>query len=380
QAAAAARTNAEREATVLQAQLDTELPGAKLEAWDWAWLAERTRQQRYDLDEATLSTYLDFETVLTDGVFAAATRLYGLSFRTLEAVTGYTDDCRTFEVCEADGLGIGLLLVDPYARASKQGGAWMTSLTDQGHLAATRPVVTINCNQPRPGPGKPTLMTWDDVTTLFHEFGHALHGLLADSRYPSLSGTNTPRDFVEFPSQVNEMWSWEPSVIARFARQVTTGEAIPDQLLATLLAARHFGEGYEAFEAFSAMLLDQAWHQTPIDDLPSSVEDIEAFEAAALSAAGVDFPLIPPRYRSCYFSHIWGGYAASYYGYLWAEVMDADAVAWFEANGGLTRENGDFFRREILARGGSCDVMEAYRRFRGTDPDPRYLFIRHGLV
>jgi len=380
-AATAAVANARKEAAVLQAQLDQLVPGATLEPWDWQWLAEKTRKAQFDLDEAALAPYLEFETVRENGIFGAANRLYGLTFEPVAGVAGYTDECQTFKVCDGDGTPLGMIQFDPYSRPSKQGGAWMTSLTEQGQLTGDRPVVTNNCNQARPAPGKPSLMTWDQVTTLFHEFGHDLHGLLADTRYPSLSGTNTPRDFVEFPSQVNEMWSWEPSVIDSFARHIDTGEPMPNELKATLLAARHFGEGFDALESFAAMLLDQVWHQTPVDELPASPDEVDAFEQAALAKFGVDFPLIPPRYRSCYFSHIWGpGYAAGYYGYLWAEVMDADTVAWFGENGGLTAENGATFRREVLSRGGSEDVMAAYRRFRGADPDPVHVFRRRGLV
>jgi len=316
--------------------------------------------------------------VLEQGVFAAAERLYGLSFRP-RALAGYTPDCRAYDVLDADGSQLGLILFDPYSRPSKQGGAWMTSLTNQGELTGDRPVVTNNCNQTKPSPGQPSRLSWDQVTTLFHEFGHDLHGLVADTRYPSLSGTNTPRDFVEFPSQVNEMWAWDPSVIAGFARD--GDEPMPDTLRDRLLATRSFGQGFDALETFAAMLLDQAWHQAPEDELPAAPEDIDAFEQAALARFGVDNALVPPRYRSCYFSHIWGvGYAANYYGYLWAEVMDADTVAWFDENGGLTRSNGERFRRELLSRGGSENVMAAYRRFRGADPDPIHVFRRRGLV
>ena len=380
-AATAARANAEREAQVMQDKLTELLPGATLMPWDWEWVAERTRQAQYDLDESALKPYLEFETVVQDGIFAAANRLYGLTFVPVDGVAGYTNQCRTYQVNDGDDSPMGLIQFDPYSRASKQGGAWMTELTPQSHLDDERPVVTNNCNQECPNPGEPSLMTWDQVTTLFHEFGHDLHGLLADTKYASLSGTSTPRDFVEFPSQVNEMWAWEPSIIASFARHAETGEPVPDELVSKLLAARHFGEGFDSFETFAAMLLDQAWHQAASDDLPATVDDVDTFEQAALARFGVDFPLIPPRYRSCYFSHIWGpGYAAGYYGYLWAEVMDADTVAWFGENGGLTRANGDRFRREVLSRGGSEDVMAAYRRFRGADPDPVHVFVRRGLV
>ena len=379
-AATAAAANATREASTMQTRLDKLLPGATLEPWDWAWLAEKTRQTQYNLDEAALSQYLEFETVLQDGAFAAAGALYGLSFTKVEDVAGYTNQTRTYQVSR-DGAPCGLIQFDPYARASKQGGAWMTCLTPQSGLMGDKPVVTNNCNQTAPVGGEPSLMTWDQVTTLFHEFGHDLHGLLSNVRYPSQSGTETPGDFVEFPSQVNEMWAWEPSVIAGFARHVETGAPMPDDMVAALLATRHFGEGFDSLETFAAMLLDQAWYQASTDELPATPDDIDAFEQAALERFGVANYWIPPRYRSCYFSHIWGnGYAANYYGYLWAEVMDADTVAWFAENGGLKRENGERFRREVLSRGGSGDVMAAYRRFRGADPDPVHLFRRRGLV
>ena len=377
--AEAAMANARREAAGLQDQLSRLLPGATLEAWDWAWLAERDRTAKA-FDEAELMAYLEFETVLEQGVFAAATRLYGLGFRLRTDLAGYTDECRTYEVRDADGELIGLLQLDPYSRPSKQGGAWMTSLVEQGHFTSDRPVATNNCNQTRPAPGQPSLMTWDEVITLFHEFGHDLHALLASSRYPSLSGTNTPRDFVEFPSQVNQMWAWDQSVVAGFARHAVTGQPLPDGLRDAVLASQSAGMGFDSLEIIAAMLLDQAWHQAGLADLPVSVDQIDAFEQAALGMYGVDYALIPPRYRTCYFSHIWGDYAAGYYGYLWAEVLDADTVAWFAENGGLTRRNGDTFRRLVLSVGGSCDVMEAYRAFRGGDPDPIHLFRRRGLV
>ena len=380
-AATAVQAATQREAQALQTQLDQDLPGARLEPWDWAWLANRQRQARFAQDEAALTPYLEYQTVLEQGVFAAAHRLYGLGFQLRTDIAGYTADCLTYEVHDADGSPLGLILLDPYARAGKQGGAWMTSLTEQSHLTGQRPVVTNTYNLGRPAAGQPTLMEWDQVITLFHEFGHALHGLLADTRYPSLAGTNTPRDYVEFPSQVNEMWAWEPTVLAGYARHHQTGEVLSDQALATLVAARGFGQGFDTQELLAAMVLDQAWHQASDEDLPTDINGFDQFERAALAAHGLDNPSIPPRYRSCYFAHSWdSGYAAGYYSYLWAEVLDADTVAWFNQHGGLTRQNGQTFRQEVLALGGSQDVMAAYRRFRGAQPDPRHLFERHGLV
>ena len=380
-AAAAVKAATQREAAALQTLLDQLVPGATLQPWDWAWLANQERQARFALDEAALTPYLAFETVLERGVFAAAHCLYGLIIEPRPGIAGYTEDCRTYEVCDADTSPLGLILLDPYARAVKQGGAWMTSLTEQSHLTGQRPVVTNNCNLPKPAERQPTLMRWDDVITLFHEFGHALHALLADTRYPSLTGTNTPMDYVELPSQVNERCAWEPRAIGKYARHYETGAPLPDQAVTTLAAARHHGQGFDTQELVAAMVLDQAWHQAALEELPIDSSGFDQFEQAALAKFGLDNPLIPPRYRSCYFAHIWGyNYAAGYYGYLWAEVLDADTVAWFNEHGGLNRQNGETFRRQVLALGGSQDVMAAYRHFRGADPDPRHLFERRGLV
>lgn len=373
--------NATREAGVLQERLTAIDPEATLEPWDWQFLEERERASRFSLDENELRPYLEFERVLTRGVFAAATSLYGITFHPRPDVVGYTDECRTYEVKDEDGTPLALVVIDPYSRPTKQGGAWMNSLVDQSHLRDELAIVTCNCNQNRPSPGNPSLMSWDNVITLFHEFGHDLHGLLSDVRYPSVSGTSTPRDFVEFPSQVNEMWAWDPSLIEQYAVHHLTGEPMPRAWIDTLLAARHFGEGYAAVESFSAMILDQVWHQTPLADLPTSPDEVEAFEAQALASRGVAFELVPPRYRTGYFSHVWGGgYSAGYYSYLWAEVMDADTVAWFGERGGLNRDSGEIFRRRLLARGGSVDVMASYRDFRGADPDITHLLERRGLV
>ncbi len=377
----AAVANARREALALQTQLDATEPGATLEPWDWQYLAELERVRRFALDDNLLRPYLAFEKVLVDGVFAAATDLYGITFTRRDDLVGYTSECVSYEVHDADGTPMALVVIDPYARPTKQGGAWMTNLVDQNHLLGELPVVTNNCNLTKPASGKPALMSWDNVITLFHEFGHDLHGLLSDVRYVSRSGTETPRDFVEFPSQVNEMWAWDPELIARYAVHHETGEPIPAEWIQTKLDARHFDEGYAATETFAAMLLDQAWHQTPLGELPTDPEQVESFELAALAAAGMDYPLVPPRYRTAYFSHIWGGgYSAAYYSYLWSEVMDADTVAWFTERGGRTRENGEVFRRELLAKGGSVDVMESYRTFRGANPDVRHVLERRGLA
>ena len=379
-AAAAAGRAVRREADALRARFAALVPGETLQAWDWQWTAAQRPADAPGVDEETLSAYLPFEQVLEQGVLAAAGILYGLTFTRRDTLGGYTADCRAYEVHEADGTLLGGVIFDPYARPTKGGGAWMTLLVPQSRLFGDLPVVTNNGNLTRPEPNRPCLMTWKQVTTLFHEFGHDLHGLLSDVRYPSVSGTRTPTDFVEFPSQVNEIWAWEPALIARFARHYETGEPLPDHLIDALVESRQAGEGYIVFEKYAAMLLDQAWHQTPPDELPSSPDEVDAFEQAALERAGVWFPLVPPRYRSCYFMHIWGhGYAAAYYAYLWSEVLDADTDAWFAGHGGLDRDAGEAFRRGVLAVGGSRDVMAAYRDFRGSDPDPAHLMRREGL-
>lgn len=374
-----------REAADLQARLEKLEPGATLEPWDWQYLAtQQAAETAFDTDQ--LKPYLEFERVLQEGVFAAATALYGITFVERPELVGYTDQARVFEVKEADGSTLGAVVIDPYTRPTKQGGAWMTSIVEQSDLLGDQPVVTNTCNVPPPAQGSPSLMSWDNVITLFHEFGHDLHGLLSKVRHPSRSGTNVPRDFVEFPSQVNEIWAWEPSLLARYARHHETGEPVPAEWIASLIANNQ-QSGRDTFELLSAMLLDQAWHQATADELPSSAVEVEAFERAALERAGAYSPLVPPRYRSSYFSHIFAsGYSAGYYSYLWSEVMDADTVAWFreqgdDANpGGMTRAAGDHFRRELLGRGGSIEAKESYRRFRGADPDVKHLLARLGLA
>ncbi len=372
--------NATREAEVLQERLRRIDPDATLEPWDWQYLAELVRAEQYSLDQSRLRPYLEFSTVLHEGVFAAATQLYGITFHERPDLVGYTPAAQVFEVREEDGQVLGAVVIDPYTRSTKQGGAWMTSIVDQSHLLGDAPVVTNTCNFPQPAPGSPSLLSWDNVITLFHEFGHDLHGLLSSTRFPSRSGTSVPRDFVEYPSQVNEIWAWEPALLERYARHHETGEPMPREWIDTLRAARHFDEGYATVEILAAMLLDQAWHTTAAADLPD-VDGVEDFEQRALEEAGIAFALVPPRYRSAYFHHIFGGgYAAGYYSYLWSEVMDADTVAWFVENGGLTRANGDRFRERLLGRGGSIDAMDAYRDFRGADPDVRHLLERLGVA
>ena len=371
---------ANREAEELQQALEEDEPGARLAAWDWEHYAAKQAASK-TIDPAVLRPYLEYHRVLHEGVFAAATALYGITFHARPELHGFTGESEVYEVCETDGSTLGAVILDPFTRNTKRGGAWMTSIVDQADLTKALPVVTNTCNFPRPTEGSPSLLSWDNVITMFHEFGHALHGLLSKVRYPSRSGTAVPRDFVEFPSQVNELWAWDAKLISRFAVHHETGAPLPAALAERLRASRSVGEGHHTLELVAAMLRDQAWHSTTLEELPASVDELEGFEAAALQRAGVAHELVPPRYRSCYFSHIFGGgYAAAYYGYLWAEVMDADACAWFKDNGGLNREAGEHFRRELLRHGGSIEPMESWRGFRGAEPDVSHLLRRKGLA
>ncbi|GAA5169957.1 MULTISPECIES: M3 family metallopeptidase [Amycolatopsis] len=376
--APAAVANAKRDAEELQRYLEQDVPGATLEPWDWAFYGERVRKARYDVDDATLRPYFELDRVVRDGVFFAANKLYGLSFTERHDLPAYHPDVRVFEVFDADGSPLGLFLGDYYTRDSKRGGAWMNTFVDQSGLLGERPVVVNNLNIARPPQGEPTLLTFDEVVTAFHEFGHALHALLSDVRYPTFSGTNVPRDFVEYPSQVNEMWMLWPEVLANYAKHHETGEPLPQRLVERLQEAAQYGQGYSTTEYLAAALLDQAWHTISPDD---DVRDVAGFEAAALEKAGVALPVVPPRYQSTYFAHIFsGGYSAGYYSYIWSEVLDADTVEWFRENGGLTRANGDHFRKELLSKGGSTDSMAAFRTFRGRDPEITPLLKRRGLT
>ena len=374
--APAAVANARREAADMQAIVDAEGGGFQLEAADWSFYAEKVRKQKYDFDEAQLRPYFELDNVLVNGVFHAAGQLYGLSFKERKDLPTYHPDVRVWEVFEADGKPLGLFLGDFYARSSKRGGAWMNAYVPQNGLTGTSPVVANHQNIPKPSEGQPTLMTFDEVTTMFHEFGHALHGLFSNVKYPMFSGTSVPRDFVEYPSQVNEMWATYPSILANYAKHHETGEPIPKALLDKVMAAEKFGQGHATTEYLAAAMLDQKWHQLKADQVPT---DTLAFEAQALNEAGVDYAPVPPRYRSTYFSHIMGGYSAGYYAYLWSEVLDAESVEWFKENGGLKRENGDHFRKTLLSRGGSVDAMQLFRDFRGRDPKVGPLLIRRGL-
>lgn len=386
QLAPAAVANARKEAQALQKLIDREQKAAggksagfKLAAWDWAYYTEKQRKALYDFDESQMKPYLELDRVLEDGVFYAANRLYGLTFKRRTDLPTYGPDVRVYEVFNADGTPLALFLGDFYARSSKRGGAWMSSFVDQSKLMGTKPVVTNNLNIPKPPAGQPTLLTWDEVTTMFHEFGHALHGMFSDVQYPSFSGTNVPRDFVEYPSQVNEMWADDPGILPHYAKHWQTGETMPKALVEKVKASSKFNQGFATTEYLGAALLDQSWHQLAPEQTPDA-EGVLGFEAAALKKAGVDFAAVPPRYRSGYFSHIFaGGYSAGYYAYIWSEVLDADTVEWFKEKGGLKRENGDWFRAKLLSRGGSADAMQLFREFRGRDADIQPLLVRRGL-
>jgi peptidyl-dipeptidase Dcp len=371
--APAAIRNADAEAEAL-----AEAAGHPLEAWDWAYYSAKVKRERYAVDEQALRPYFELDRVLNDGVFFAANALYGVTFNERADLAGYHPDVRVWEVKNSDGTDLGLFLGDYYTRDTKRGGAWMNSLVEQSGLLNTRPVVINNLNISKPPAGEPTLLTLDELRTTFHEFGHALHGLFSAVTYPRFSGTNVPRDFVEYPSQVNEMWIMWPEVLANYARHHATGEPLPQETVDKLNAAQLWGEGFATTEYLGAALLDLAWHVLDAADVP---EDVLEFEAKALAAAGVAHSLIPPRYRTGYFQHIFAGgwYAAGYYSYIWSEVLDADTVEWFKEHGGLSRTNGDFFRAELLSRGNSRDPLESFRAFRGRDADLGPLLKRRGL-
>ena len=376
--APAAARNAQVEQRALQSLIDaTSDSPITLQAWDWAFYSEKVRQAEFDVNTAAMRPYFELEGVLRDGVFFAAEELYGVRFAERPDLTGSHAEARVFEVTDADGSPVGLYTADIYTRDSKRGGAWMNALVSQSTLLGAAPVVCNNLNVARPASGEATLLTYDQVTTLFHEFGHALHGLFATVRYPKFAGTNVFRDFVEFPSQVNEMWLLWPAVLRNFARHHETGDPMPQHLVERVQASAAFNEGFLTSEYLAAAILDQAWHRIDAD---TTVTDVAAFEAEALTAAGLDNPVVPPRYSSTYFAHTFaGGYDAGYYSYIWSEVLDADTVDWFTENGGLTRANGDRFRTLLLGVGGSMDPLAAYRAFRGRDAVIAPLLTRRAL-
>ncbi len=376
--APAAVANAKREAGDMQGVIKDEGGNFELASWDWSFYSEKVRKAKFNFDESELKPYLEINHVQQDGVFYAAGQLYGLTFKERKDLPVYQEDVRVFEVFDADGKSLAFFISDMYARPSKRGGAWMNEYVSQNDLLGERPVVANHLNIPKPPAGEPTLLSFDEVTTMFHEFGHALHGMFSNVKYPRFAGTSVPPDFVEFPSQVNEMWASWPEILKNYARHYQTGEPMPQELLDKVLAAQKFDQGFKTTEYLSAALLDQAWHQLKPNEIP---KDAMAFEAAALKKDGVDFAPVPPRYRSPYFSHSFAGeYSAGYYSYLWSEVLDADTVDWIKQHGGLKRENGDRFRQTLLSRGGSQDALDLFRNFTGGDPDLKPLLERRGLT
>ncbi|MDQ2846572.1 MAG: M3 family metallopeptidase, partial [Actinomycetota bacterium] len=374
---APAMANAAAEAALLQEFADRD--GITLEPWDWAYYSDKVASERYSVDTAALRPYFELERVLHDGVFYAAERVYGITFSLREDLQAYQSDVRVWEVFNADGSPIGLYLGDYFARDTKRGGAWMSCFVEQNHLFGDRPVVVNNLNLPKAPQGQPTLLTLDNVRTLFHEFGHTLHGLFSDVTYPRIASTNVPRDFVEYPSQVNEMWQQWPEILSNYAVHHETGEKLPLEQVQAIRDAELWGQGFGTAEYLGATLLDQAWHRLTPDDV---IDDPIDFEAQALENAGVANDLIPPRYRTTYFQHIFAGsvgYSAGYYSYIWSEVLDADTVEWIKANGGLTRANGDAFRSKLLSVGSSKDPLAAFADVVGRGPDIGPLLRRRGL-
>jgi peptidyl-dipeptidase Dcp len=385
QVAAAARAHAGHAAAQLQQLIDAEAAAAgresfQLQPWDWPYYAERLRKAQYDFDSAEVRPYFELQRVLRDGLFRVAQALYGLQFRQRRDLPVYRDDVQVFEVADAGGNALALLLTDYYAHDDKQGGAWMSNFVTQSALLGQRPVVVNVLNIAPPAPGEPTLLTFEEVTTLFHEFGHALHGILADTKFPLLSGTSVPRDFVEYPSQFNEMWAREPAILQQFARHYRTGAALPPRLLQRIIAAQNLDQGYLMSEYLQAALLDQAWHGLAPGQTPGA-DAVDAFEAAALARTGLAAAPIPPRYYSTYFLHVFADeYPASYYAYLWSEVLARATGQWFHSHGGISRANGERLRSCVLARGGTRDTRAQFRDFYGAEPDVAPLLEYRGLA
>ncbi|CAN5319461.1 M3 family metallopeptidase [soil metagenome] len=382
--AAPAMANLERERAAIEAAMRADGVDGPVEPWDWAYYAAKVKAATYDVDTTALRPYFCLERVLHDGVFFAAEKLYGVTFAEREDLPGYAPDVRTYEVRDGPGPDspvLGLFVCDWFARPTKRGGAWMDEFVTQSRLLDQRPVVVVCLNVPRPAAGQPALMSVEEVRTAFHEFGHALHGLFSDVTYPRIAGTEVPRDFVEFPSQVNEMWAWWPDVLANYAKHHATGEPLPPEVADRLIAAGAAGMGFDTIAMLGAALLDHEWHRLTPGAAPVPAEEVEDFEVSALERHGVRSELVPPRYRTGYFAHAFtNGYDAGYYSYLWSEVLDADMVGWFEENHGLTRDNGETFRRGLLSRGGAVDPMAAFAAIRGRQPSTQPLLRRRGLL
>ena len=378
QLAPAAVANAKRDLAQMQKLADAEHAGFKLAAWDWAYYAEKLRKAQYDFDESQMKPYLELDAVLHNGLFYEAHELYGLTFKERTDLPVYHPDVRVFEVFDKDGSKLALFLVDYYKRDSKIGGAWMNEYVSQSDLLGTRPVVVNNLNIPKPAAGQPTLLTFDEVTTMFHEFGHALHGMFSDVKYPYFAGTAVPRDFVEFPSQYNEMWATDPDVLKHYAKHYKTGAPMPRALLDKVMATQKYGQAFTTTEYLAASIIDQRWYQLPVAD--ADVADVNAFEARVLHEAGIDMPEVPPRYHSTYFAHAFSqGYDAGYYAYIWSAVLDTDTKQWFRQHGGLKRANGERLRSMLLSKGGSVDALTLFRDFIGHDPEIEPLLDERGL-
>jgi peptidyl-dipeptidase Dcp len=369
--------NAKKEAAEIQKVIDAQKGGFTVAAHDWAYYTDKVRQAKYAFDENALRPYFELNNVVQKGVFYAANKEFGISFKERHDLPVYNPDVRVFDVIDANGKQLAIFILDYYARPNKQGGAWENEYVTQSALLGTHPVIANHLNIPKPPAGQPTLLTYDEVTTAFHEFGHALHSMFSNVKYPTFGGANTPRDFVEYPSQTNEMWAAWPEVLANYARHYQTGAPMPKELLDKVMATRKFNQGFGTTEYIAASLLDQRWHQIAPAQVPA---DVLGFEAQALKDGGVDFAPVPPRYRTTYFSHSYSlGYSAGYYAYLWSEKLAADTVVWFKENGGLSRKNGDHFRQALLSRGGSADAMDLYRNFSGRDARIGPLLERRGL-
>ncbi len=374
----AATAKAKGEGAEIQALIDSQKGGFQLKPWDWNFYSEQVRKAKYDLDENEVKPYFELNTVLQDGVFYAANQLYGLTFKERHDLPVYNPDVRVFEVFDSNGKTLALAYFDYFKRDNKQGGAWMSNFVNQSTLLGTIPVIYNVANFAKPAPGEPALITFDDVTGMFHEFGHGLHGIFADTKYPSLSGTATPRDFVEFPSQFNEHWASNPQVFNHYARHYKTGAPMPAELAAKIKKASTFNEGYMLTELLAAAELDMQWHSLPVN---APLQNVDDFEKAALARTHLNLETVPPRYRSSYFLHIWAnGYSAGYYAYLWTEMLDDDAYQWFEQHGGLTRANGDRFRAMVLSRGNTEDLDKMYTKWLGAEPDTKPMLKYRGLA
>jgi peptidyl-dipeptidase Dcp len=361
----------------IQAVIDAQKGGFTLQPWDWEFYSEQVRKAKYDLNDADVKPYFELNNVLENGVFFTANQLYGITFKERKDIPVYHPDVRVFDVFDADGKPLALFYCDYFKRDNKNGGAWMSSFVDQSRLLGTLPVVYNVANLPKPAPGEPALISFDGVTTMFHEFGHALHGMFANAMYPSLSGTATARDFVEFPSQFNEHWALYPAVFTNYAKHYKTGAPMPADLVAKIKKASKFNQGYKLTELVAAAELDMQWHTLPAS---APVQQPDEFEKQALEKTHLLLSAVPPRYRSSYFSHIWdSGYSAGYYAYLWSEMLDDDAFQWFEEHGGLTRANGDRFRQMVLSRGNTEDLAKMYAAWRGKDPSVEPMMKYRGL-